>query len=129
MGITTPRVAISDTIIASPQSAAETIVAQIDGIATRPGGSIVALLASLTITIGTSGTNLNLRVRRGTTLTSPLVGGTGSQTATAGNTRTHSLLVSDTPGEVAGQSYVLTAQVTAATTASGVLAVGLQATY
>ena len=129
MSITNPRVVASSTVIASPAAGAETIVAQVDGIATRPGGSPVLLRGYVNLIIGTGGTLVYLTLRRGTTTGGHQVFQTDGITATAGASYTHYIEAIDIPGEVAGQSYVLTVTVSNATAASTISGTALDATY
>lgn len=129
MGVTNPRSIESDTVVASPAAAAETVVCEIDGVTTRTADGEVQLDAGCQLTIGTSGTAVTLRIRRGSDITGVLVAAGGADTATAGNTRNHLLHAIDRPGMVDGQGYVLTAQVTGATAASTVQATALSALY
>lgn len=93
----------------------ETVVATVPGLSTRDGGETVSLVGTVQVTIGTTGSALTPRLRRGTTATDTLVGEGNPVSATAGDTVTVTIQADDVPGEVAGQSYVLTVQQTAAT--------------
>lgn len=94
----------------------ETVVATVTGISTPRAGVKVILSGMCQVTTGGSTTALTPRIRRGTAITDPLVGeGNALQVATAaGGTEELAITVEDFPGEVAGQSYVLTVQQTAA---------------
>lgn len=105
---------------------AETVVATLTGITTDNPSTIVYLEAYANIAVAAATTSLVLRVRR-TGLTGTLVGAAQTTTVTASTTATELYQVVDTPGEVAGLTYVLTAVCTAAGANSTVNAVGLQA--
>lgn len=129
MSVTSPRVLSTDTVVASPALAAETIIARLDGISTRgPGGTVILQAKALTV-IGVGGTAITYRIRRGTTTADTQVASTASITAAAGSEPNTCFDTIDTPGEVADQPYVLTAQVTAATAASQVELASLTALY
>ena len=129
MSITNPRVLHTSTIEASPAAATETAVCEVDGIATRPGGSTVALSAAVSLTVGTTGASVQLRIRRGSGTGGTLVADTGAVNATAGTIVAVPINGQDSPGEVAGESYTLTVTVASATAASTVHQAGLTATY
>lgn len=95
---------------------AETVVATLSGISTPRNGVKVVLSGSAQVTTGGSTTALTPRIRRGTAITDPVVGEGNAQqvAAAAGSTETVTYDTEDTPGEVAGQSYVLTVQQTGA---------------
>lgn len=94
---------------------AETVVLTISGVSTGSPDARVAVFGLLSMTHGTGATAVTLRVRR-TSLTGTLVGESNALSVTAGNSSEQNFGVLDTSiGEVAGQSYVLTAQFTGAT--------------
>ena len=122
MGATLSVQVTADTTITTT---AETVLATLSGVSTPRPGLKVVLTGFAQITTGGSTTALTFRVRRGTAITDPLVGEANPEQieAAAGSTEGHTVVFEDTPGEVAGQSYVLTAQATAAAAnASGVFA-------
>jgi hypothetical protein len=82
---------------------AETIVATTPAISTPSPDTPVTISGVLSMTYGTGTTAVTVQVRRGTTVSGTLVG-----EANAWN-------VTDTPGDVAGQSYVITVTQTGAT--------------
>lgn len=93
----------------------ETEAVQLDGVAaSQPDGRVV-LRGWMQFTTGAGTTAVTLRIRRGTDTTGTLVGEANAITAAASAVREMAIEVPDTPGEVAGQSYVLTVQQTAAT--------------
>lgn len=94
---------------------AETVVATLGPVNTRQASEPVVVEADVQVTAGTGATAITPRVRRGTAITDPLVGEGNPITVAAGNTVTVGIRVVDQPGEVAGQSYVVTLQQTAAT--------------
>lgn len=113
-------------VTASPAAAAETIIASIVGIDTVDADSIVQLFAQANLTVGGSGTAIRLRLRQ-TSLTGTVVGDTGAITGgiAAANVVSQDVSGVDNPGPVAGFTYVLTLQVTAAGAVSTVSAVFL----
>lgn len=94
---------------------AETVVLTIPGVTTRDKSEQVTLLATSVVTAGVGATALTPRLRRGVDATGTLIGEGNAQTAAAGSTYAVAIDGVDTPGEVAGQSYVLTVQQAAAT--------------
>lgn len=106
---------------------AETVIATSLPISTRSASEQLTLTGWADITAGTGATGVILRIRRGTGTTGTLVSNATTQTLAAGNTLDFDLVVTDTPGEVAGQNYVLTAQQVAATANGNVTAASLQA--
>lgn len=95
---------------------AETVVATITGIAT-PRRTNVRINGTATITTGTATTQITMRVRRGPAITDTLIGEANFETisAAAGSTETHEITTLDLGVDLAGATYVLTAQQTAAT--------------
>lgn len=92
----------------------ETVIAQLSGVSTDRADAIVNLEAVAQVTWGTGTTAATLRVRRGVDATGTLVGSAVAEGMAAGATDDMELQVQDQPGEVAGQSYVLTVQQTGA---------------
>lgn len=94
----------------------ETILATIASVNTPRPGCKVQLFAFGQFTSGANTTGLTFRWRRGATITDTVVGESNVEQieAAAGSTEGHSVAVEDTPGEVAGQTYVFTVQATAA---------------
>lgn len=90
------------------------------GISTSPGQT-VRVLGTAIITTGTGTTTVTLRIRRGSGIAGTNVGTPTAATVTAGNTVTLTFGGEDSPGEVAGQQYSLTAQ-QAGATANGTVA-------
>lgn len=117
----------SNVIIGSPALAAETIIATTGPLGLAVDNAQVVLLAFIDLTIGTSGTALTLRLRRGTTLTGTQVNVGQAMTVTAGNLVHWSTIDTDQPGIAAGLQYTLTAQVTGGAAASTVSDVSLVA--
>src|SRR5207302_9989533 len=89
------------TIIASPALAAETIVATTGPVNPAVDTALVILFWFGELTIGTSGTSLNIKIRRGATLTDTLVNVGQARTVVAGNLVSFSGWTFDTPGAVA----------------------------
>lgn len=94
----------------------ETIAATITGLSTPRAGCKVQLTGTAQVTTGGSTTALTLRWRRGSTITDTVVGEANATQidAAAGSTSDETLICEDTPGDVAGQTYVLTVQQTGA---------------
>lgn len=107
-------------ITASPADATETVIATLTGVASAYAGQSFKLYGACNVTPEASGADVILRIRRAS-LTGTLVSGpvgvpgevdpnTGGVTAIINGT--------DSPGDVAGQIYVLTATITSAAGAS-----------
>lgn len=94
---------------------AETVVLTIPQVTTRDRSELVTLMAFAVVTLGVGATALTMRIRRGTDITGTLVGEGNPVTGAAGNTVGLALGGVDSPGDVSGQSYVVTVQQTAAT--------------
>lgn len=95
---------------------AETVVATLSNVGTTRPGEPIKLKGWAQITTGGSTTAITLRVRRDT-LTGTLVGEGNPEnvSAAAGSTEAHEISTQDSfAGEVPSQTYVLTAQQTAA---------------
>ena len=110
-------------------TSAETVVCTLSGVDTTPESDPVQLQGEVDVTTGTGTTALVLRVRRGTTTADALVGAASTSTASAGVSESPTIQVEDVPGQVAGQSYVLTVQQTGATANGTSVASSLRAVY
>lgn len=88
----------------------ETVILTFPAISTPNAGSQVTIQADMDITWGTGTTTGRFRIRRGTGITGTIVADTGALSYTAGSTYDSSITGEDTPGEVAGQAYVVTVQ-------------------
>lgn len=109
----------------------ETVVVTLTGVSMPSGDGRVRLSGFVQMTLGTATTTVTVRVRRGTTTAGTLVG-EGNPIAipsAAGTDAAFTTDVEDTPGEVAGQSYVLTVEQAAATGNGTVLQAALEASY
>lgn len=115
------RFASTTTIVASPALAAETIIASL----TLPQNVVLSngiqLWGWAAVTIGTSGTALNLRIRQ-TNVTGSVIVATGAQGVTAAALTETGVQGFDVAPTLPGQIYVLTAQVTAGAAASTISA-------
>lgn len=129
MSITNPRVLVSDAIVASPAGASETVVCSLAGVTTRDDSGVVLLDGYVNFAAGTSAVGCQLTIRRGADTAGHVVKQTNDISVGASNGYAFAVRGYDTPGEVAGQEYVLTMTVTGATAASGIAAVSLSATY
>ncbi len=117
------RFAHSETVVASPAAAAETIIASV----TLAGGititSGVVLIGWATLTVGTSGVSTQLRIRQ-TSVAGTLKVDSGALTAVAAQLVDRNAIGFDAaPAD--GQIYKLTLQVTSGAAASTVSAVSL----
>ena len=129
------RVASSNTVVASPATAAEVVVAQITGISPDvPVVSGVFLSGDASLKVGTSGTAVQLRIRTGTTAgAGTVIADTGAITGgiTAGNLISQDVQGFDTAatgGAAPGTtSYCLTVAVTAGAATSTVSQTNLTA--
>lgn len=107
---------------------AETVVATLTGVAT-PRRCNVMVSGRVSITTGASTTAVTLRIRRGPGITDTLIGeATPEQlNAAAGSTEGHDIEALDLGVDLAGATYVLTAQQTAASANGSALNADLHA--
>lgn len=108
---------------------AETVIATLSGVSMNKPGQTVGLRGTFTITTGGSTTAVTTRVREDS-LTGTIVGEAlaDSVESAAGGTETHDIYCEHAPsGEIAGKTYVLTAQQTAAAANGSVLSASLVA--
>jgi hypothetical protein len=126
MGQTFVGDTVADTTLVTT---AETVVATIAGVSVPRAGMQVELKGHLSITTGTATTGVTLRFRRDS-LTGALVGEAEPDTiaAAVGSTEPYDYQVMDSPGEIQGATYVLTAQQVAATGNGTVIHANAQAT-
>jgi len=124
-----PRVLANNTVVASPATALETVVATLGpftgALAVTSGVFIVAQAA---LKVGTSGTTVQYRIRQGTTAGSGTVvfdSGATNAGVTAANLAVENITAFDTSPVLPGQSYCLTVQVASASAASTVSAVNI----
>ena len=120
-------VSFTNTIIASPALAAETIVATTGAISQVYDGASIFLFWFCELTIGTSGISLNAKLRRGAALTSTLVNVGQARTVVAGNLVSFSGVYFDNAGIVAGVQYSLTLTIGSGAAASTLTDVALLA--
>lgn len=107
---------------------AETVAAQVQVSTDRPG-AVVVLEGNIDLTTGTATTAVTVQIRRGG-LAGPIVANSPEVPAEGAGVRVViPLQVSDSPGEVASQVYVLTVTQTAATGNGTINDASLQATY
>lgn len=118
-----------DGVPANPALAAETILLTLPPSISLPQGVQVVLEGMVQLQAGTATTSVVIRCRRGAALTGALVGAALTHTLAAGANACIAFQFSDTPGEVAGQQYVVTAQQTAATGNGTGVWCSLQATW
>lgn len=110
---------------AAASLAVETIIATTNAVIQPADGSVIAVWWYMAVTIGTAGTGLIMRMRRGTTLTGVLLNGAPSLTVVAGNTVLLSGMLPDIGAALGPTQYSITLQVTAATANSPVADVTL----
>jgi len=121
------RFLTSTTVVASPAAASETIIAQLsitDDIYIAKG---IWLEGFCSITIGTSGATLRLRLRQ-TNVSGAVVADTQALTVTAAQIYAPSINGIDAAAVLPNQTYVLTAQVGSGAATSTVASVLLGAT-
>jgi hypothetical protein len=99
---------------AAPVTTAETIVWQSSPATPRFDGDQWMIEGVLDFTTGTATTAVTIRCRRGTLLTSPVVGTAELDTVAAAVSQPVPFQFVDSPGAVAGQVYSITYQATAA---------------
>lgn len=123
-----PRVVQTVTVSASPAAAAETVIATTPALGDVAFAIGVLVFAFASITIGTSGANLRLRVRQ-TNVSGTVVADSGTTTGgiAAGNVCDINANGLDSSPAASGQLYVVTAQVGSAAAASTVGFVSLVA--
>jgi hypothetical protein len=117
-------------IVASPAAAAETVIATSPKLIVDTPQYAVLLTALVDITIGTSGTAVTFKLRRGTTTggTAVVNGATwGPYAVTATDEYQFALVGSDTPPASSGLQYCLTVTVTGGAATSTVNVVCLSA--
>lgn len=120
----------SGTTAVTVATTTETIVQTLANLSTDGPNQLVLLEGFVALTSGTATTTVTVRLRRGTAITSTLVGVAVVEIliGAAGNTAMYSIAETDSPGEVASQSYVLTVQQAAATGNGATVAQALLAT-
>jgi hypothetical protein len=97
----------------------ETVVATLAGLNVDRIQRRVGFGGLVNILVGTGGTSVTVRVRRGS-VSGAVVGVAQGQAVAAGSTYSIAVDALDEPGEVAGATYVLTVAVAAATANSTV---------
>lgn len=130
MSLGAPKAQESTTLLASTiTTTSETALCTVSGIDTTPEGDQVQLQGNVDLTPGAGSTSVTLRIRRGAGTAGQVVGvGQGDQVV-AGQPSQTSAAGADTPGELSGGQYTLTAQLAGATANSSVTAASLQALY
>jgi hypothetical protein len=121
-----PRLFKTATVVASPATTAETIIASLtinEDLALMEG---VVLLGYAAFTVGASGSAVNLRLRR-TDASGTIVKASGATTVTAADLRAYTIAGVDTGVTPLNQVYVMTMTVTAGAAESTVSAVTLAA--
>lgn len=115
------------TVDASIPATGEVIAVVLNDISTDDPQAKVVLIGRATVSTGTGGTAVNLRIRRGNTTTSPLVGELVAHAVSAGASSSATIIVEDVPGEVFLQSYTLTVEQVGATAAGTIANASLTA--
>lgn len=107
---------------------AETVVATLSGVNT-PRKTTVTIKGWAQLTTGTATTAVTPRIRRGTTITGTLIdeGNPVTVGAAAGSTEDFEITAQDENVDLAGGSYVLTLQQTAASANGSCLQAGIEA--
>lgn len=100
-------VSFTNTIIASPATNAEVVVATTGAINQIYDGTPIVLFWFVEFTVGTSGVSANAKLRRGTTTGGTLINVGQAATVVAGNLVRFSGVYQDSPGAVAEQQYSL----------------------
>lgn len=93
----------------------ETVILTTSGISTAQAGESVVIDGAIDVTAGTGTTAVVIKCRRGTTTAGTQVGASETDTLAAGNSEALAFTFQDTPGDVAGQQYVITATQTGGT--------------
>lgn len=126
-----PRFSANNTVVASPATAGETVVATVGPLtAAVVQGSGVYVMAQVAYTVGTSGTAARYRIRQGTTAGSGTVifdSGITNAGIAAANLVVENICGFDTGATLPNQSYCLTVAVSAAAATSTVTAVTMMA--
>lgn len=118
----------TDGVPANPVNAVETVVMTLPAI-TVPAQTLVVIEGMYDLTTGATTTAVVVRCRRGAAVGGALVGTAITHTIGAAVSGSIAFQFSDTPGEVSGQQYVITATQTGGTS-NGVSIFGsLQATW
>lgn len=92
---------------------AETVIATLPGVSNQSADGIIRFMGYAVVTGGANTTFVTLRVRRAS-LVGTLIGEGDPATLTGAAIASVPIYAEDTPGEVGGVTYVLTAQLTAA---------------
>ena len=125
----TDRIKVTNSVVASPSAAAETIIAQTAALGSLRSGQSVMLDGWAAYTVGTSGTAVTLRLRQ-TNVSGTVIATSGALTGSqhgAGILTADDIAGLDASPTLGGQVYVLTMQVTAGAATSTVSAVFLRA--
>src|SRR5215469_9758112 len=126
-----PRFSANNTVVASPATAAETVVATIPAIQSAVvTGSGVLLIAQIAYKVGTSGASAQYRIRQGTTAGAGTVvfdSGVCTAATSATNLVIENMIGFDTSPTLPGQAYCMTLTVGSASAASTVSAASMAA--
>jgi hypothetical protein len=121
---------IAEATAVKANKAVESIVATLPGISTDVGSAPVILEGSAAFLLGATGTEVVVRVRRGTTTAGAVVAKAVFNALTAAKSYGLSIQCQDQQeGEVASQAYVLTVENVGATTEGEATQASLTATF
>jgi hypothetical protein len=112
-----------------PATNVETVALVLAGAVSAPVATLIILEAAAAFTTGTATTAVTARIRRGATAAGALIGQAFVVQVGAALATSVSVQASDVPGDIAGQSYCLTLQQTAATGNGSALFASIQATW
>lgn len=119
----------STTVVASPATNAETVIAQLPTVS-LPYGAPIDIEATVDMTIGTSGTAVTLKLERGTVAGGTIIATIGPVTVVAANRYNFAIQGTDSQSaELYGSVYVLTATVTGGAATSTVNNVNITAIW
>lgn len=114
MGYKLPS-AVATVVNNASSLAAETILTTTGAVIPTADSSLVLILWYFTLLIGTAGTAVTVRIRRGTLITGAVINTPTAVTVVAGNTVVFSGFIGDTTPAQGPVQYSLTTQVNAAT--------------
>lgn len=121
---------IIEALAIKANKAVESVVCTLPAISTDTPGATIILEGSIAFLLGATGTEVIVRVRRGTTTAGAEVAKATFNALTAAKSYGLAIQCVDRPeGEVASQSYVLTVENVGATTEGEALQASLTATF
>lgn len=121
---------ITEALAVKANKAVESIICTLPGISTDVAGANVILEGSIDFLLGATGTEVVVRIRRGTTTAAPEVAKNTLNALTAAKQYGVAIQAVDHPeGEMASQSYILTIENVGATTEGEATQASLTATF